>query len=156
MAKLKPGDRAPAFSLKDQDGNTVELSQFKGKKVFIYFYPKADTPGCTNQSCSVSAAMPDLKNLNVSSIGISPDSPKRQKSFDEKYSLNFPLLADEDRRTAQAWGAFGAKTMDGKKTEGIIRSSFLIDEDGSIIEAWYNVKPDDTVPKALEALKRKL
>lgn len=152
MTKLAAGDNAPEFSLKDQNETTVALKDFKGSKLLVYFYPKADTPGCTRQSCAVSDAVPNLKKLKVKAVGISPDDPARQKKFDEKYNLGFPLLSDPNREIARAFGAFGEKNMYGKKTEGIIRSSFLIDEEGRIIGAWYKVKPEDTVPKAEAAL----
>jgi thioredoxin-dependent peroxiredoxin len=152
MAKLTTGDKAPPFELSDQAGRKIKLADFKGRKLLVYFYPRADTPGCTKQSCSVSAALPDLKQAGVAAVGISPDSPAAQKKFDDKYGLGFPLLSDEDRSVAKAFGAFGVKNLYGKKKEGIVRSSFLIDEDGRFAGVWYNVKPDDTVPKALAAL----
>ncbi|GIU90933.1 MAG: hypothetical protein KatS3mg010_2032 [Acidimicrobiia bacterium] len=108
MAQLSIGDRAPAFALKDQDGNTVRLSHFKGRPVVVYFYPKADTPGCTQQSCNLRDAFPQLKKLKAAVVGISPDPPAKQKRFDEKYGLGFPLLADEDHAVAQKPGACGA------------------------------------------------
>ena len=152
MAELKQGDRAPGFSLSDQDGNTVELSGFKGRKLLVYFYPKADTPGCTTQACSVRDAAPDLGKLGIAAVGISPDKPKAQKKFADKHRLDFPLLADEDHKVAEAWGVWGEKSMYGKTYEGIIRSSFLIDEKGAVTQAWYKVSPMDTVPNALAAL----
>lgn len=152
MAELKRGDRAPEFALSDQDGNTVSLGQFKGRKLLLYFYPKADTPGCTAQSCGVRDAMPDLSKLGIAAVGVSPDKPDKQKKFAQKYALSFPLLSDQDHAVAEAWGAWGEKSMYGKKYEGIIRSAFLIDEKGAVIEAWYKVSPQDTVPGALAAL----
>jgi len=152
MAKLNIGDKAPAFSLLDQDGNKISLSDFKGKKLLLYFYPKADTPGCTKQSCSVRDASKELKKLGAAAIGISPDQPPKQKKFDEKYNLGFPLLSDPDNKVAKAYGAWGEKSMYGKKYEGIIRSSFVIDENGKILQASYKVKPLDTVPNAKEVL----
>jgi len=152
MTRLSKGDKAPPFSLKDQDDNTLTLKDFSGSRLLVYFYPKANTPGCTRQSCSVSEALPDLRKLSVKAVGISPDLPAAQKKFDEKFNLGFPLLSDPDREIAKAFGAFGEKNMYGKKTEGILRSSFLIDEKGRIIDAWYKVKPEDTVPKAQTAL----
>jgi len=152
MPQLKPGDKAPQFRLSDQNGKTITLSDFSGKKLLIYFYPRADTPGCTKQACSVRDALPDLSKLGINAVGISPDNPDRQKKFEGKYTLNFPLLSDPDHAGAEAYGAWGKKSMYGKKYEGIIRSSFLIDESGNVIKAWYKVKPEDTVPNALKAL----
>lgn len=152
MTTLSNGDKAPNFTLSDQDGRPVKLSSFKGKKVLVYFYPKADTSGCTKQACSIRDAMPDLTAAGVAAIGISPDSPEKQKKFQEKHGLNFPLLSDEDHSVAAAYGAWGEKKMYGKVYQGIVRSSFLVDEKGKIAGAWYKVKPLDTVPKAREAL----
>jgi peroxiredoxin Q/BCP len=150
---LSQGQTAPGFSLTDQDGRTVKLSDFKGRKVLLYFYPKADTPGCTTQSCAVRDSRQDMKKLNVDVLGISPDTPEAQKKFDAKYSLGFPLLADAEHSVAEAYGAWGEKMNYGKKYMGIIRSSFLIDEKGKVQRAWYKVKPEETVPKAKEALE---
>jgi peroxiredoxin Q/BCP len=152
MAKLNAGDKAPAFSLTAQDGKKVSLSDFKGKKLLLYFYPKADTPGCTKQACSIRDAAKDLKKRRASAIGISPDARAKQKKFDDKYTLGFPLLSDPDNKVAKAYGAWGEKSMYGKTYEGIIRSSFVIDEKGKIAQASYKVKPLDTVAKAAEAL----
>ena len=151
--KLSPGQAAPGFSLSDQDGKTVTLSDFKGRKVLLYFYPKADTPGCTTQSCSVRDARKDMKKLSVDVLGLSPDTPADQKKFDVKYSLGFPLLADAGHEVAEAYGVWGEKTSYGKTSMGIIRSSFLVDEKGLIQRTWYKVKPEETVPKAKEALE---
>jgi len=153
MANLKVGAKAPAFTLKDQRGKPVKLSDLKGKRVVVYFYPRADTPGCTTQSCALSEAMPDLKKLKAVVIGISPDTPEKQKKFDEKYGLGFPLLADEDHAVAQKFGTWGQKTLYGKKFMGIIRSAFVIDEQGKIAATFYKVSPKDTVPKVTAALK---
>lgn len=153
MATLNIGDKAPAFSLLDQDGNKISLSDYKGKKILLYFYPKADTPGCTKQSCSVRDASKELKKLGAAALGISPDQPPKQKKFDEKYSLGFSLLSDPDNKVAKAYGAWGEKSMYGKKYEGIIRSSFVIDEKGKILQASYKVKPLDTVPNATVVLE---
>ena len=151
MATLKSGSKAPVFSLENQDGKKVKLSDFKGKKVLLFFYPKANTPGCTKQACSVSTSLKDLKKLGVESLGISPDLPDKQMKFDLKHKLGFPLLSDVDNKVANAYGAWGEKSMYGKKYIGIIRSSFLIDEKAKVIQAWYKVKPDDTVPLAIKA-----
>ena len=152
MARLNPGDAAPEFQLPDQHGQTVRLTDFGGGKLLIYFYPKADTPGCTRQACSIRDAREELRDLGLAVVGISPDQPSKQQKFDDKYNLSFPLLADPDHRVAEAYGAWGEKTSYGKKSLGIIRSSFLIDGAGKIVAAWYGVKPEDTVPKARKAL----
>ena len=155
MAHLQSGDKAPQFELSDQNNVTVKLSDFSGKKLLIYFYPKADTPGCTKQACSIRDALPDLTGLGIDALGISPDTPVKQKKFDGKYSLGFPLLSDADHAVAEAYGAWGEKSKYGKNYYGILRSSFLIDESGTVIQAWYNVKPLDTVPNAEKALSGK-
>ena len=152
MAKLSIGDPAPEFELVDQAGEAVKLSGYKGRMVLLYFYPKADTPGCTTQACSIRDAREDLSALNTAVLGVSPDAPGKQKKFDEKHSLGFPLLSDPDHKVANAYGVWGEKSMYGKKYEGIIRSSFLIGPDGKIVQAWYKVSPKDTVPKAQKAL----
>jgi peroxiredoxin Q/BCP len=152
MALLETGDQAPAFELPDQNGKTVRLSDFRGRKLLLYFYPKADTPGCTKQACAVRDARDDLTGSGVAVLGISPDHPEKQKKFDSKYTLGFPLLSDADHVVAEAYGAWGEKSMYGKKYEGIIRSSFLIDEEGRVAQAWYKVSPKDTVPNARNAL----
>ena len=152
MVQLQKGGAAPAFELQDQAGNTVKLADFAARKLLLYFYPKADTPGCTTQSCAVRDALGDLATLGVAAVGVSPDKPAAQGTFDAKYSLGFPLLADEDHAVAEAYGVWGEKSMYGKKYMGIIRSAFLIDEHGAIVDAWYKVSPKDTVPNVLAAL----
>jgi thioredoxin-dependent peroxiredoxin len=153
MAQLSAGDKAPAFTLLDQDGNKVKLTDFKGQRVVVYFYPKADTPGCTTQSCELRDHRKDLTKLGAVVLGISPDSPERQSKFDKKYKLGFPLLADEDHAVAEKWGAWGEKSMYGRKYQGIIRSAFVVDEKGKIAAAFPKVSPKATFPKAEEALK---
>jgi peroxiredoxin Q/BCP len=155
MAPLKPGDQAPLFDLKDQQGQAVKLADFQGQKVLLFFYPKALTSGCTKQACSVRDARSELADLGVVALGISPDPVDLQKKFDAKHSLGFPLLSDPDHAVAAAYGAWGEKSMYGKKYQGIIRSAFLIGADGRIIQAWYKVSPEQTVPKAREALGKK-
>ena len=148
---LKAGDKAPAFTLKDQGGSAVKLSSFKGRKVLVYFYPKADTPGCTTQACGLRDVAGDIGDTAV--LGISPDPPARQQKFDTKYGLGFPLLADEDHAVADAYGVWGEKSMYGRKYFGIVRSAFLIDEKGKIAEPWYKVSPKGTVDNLLASLK---
>jgi peroxiredoxin Q/BCP len=152
--KLKQGDKAPSFELRDQNDKTVKLSDFDGRKLLLYFYPKALTSGCTAQSVSVRDASPDFKTLKVSVVGISPDLPASQKKFDEKNNLGFPLLSDHSHETADRYGVWQEKTLYGRKSFGIVRSSFLIDEKGFVSQAWYKISPRDTVPKALAALSR--
>ena len=152
MTTLSAGDQAPSFVLTDQHGNVVRLDDFRGRKLLVYFYPQADTPGCTTQSCDVRDHRQELAGLGVDVGGISPDEPADQLAFDRKFSLDFPLLADTDHAVAEAWGTWGEKKNYGKTYMGIVRSSFLIDEQGRIERAWYGVKPEATVPKATEAL----
>ena len=145
-----PGDRAPAFTLLDQDGSKVKLTDFKGRKVLVFFYPKADTPGCTTQACGLRDIAAEVGDTAI--LGVSPDAPAKQKKFDEKYGLGFPLLSDEDHAVAEKYGAWGEKSMYGKKYMGIIRSAFLIDEKGKIAHAWPKVSPKDTPKNLLKAL----
>ena len=147
---LAAGDKAPAFTLEDQDGQPVTLSSFKGRKVLVYFYPKADTPGCTTQSCALRDVQGDIGDTAI--VGISPDAPGRQKKFDEKYGLGFPLLADTEHTVAEAFGVWGEKKNYGRTYMGIIRSAFLIDEKGKIAHAWYKISPKDTPVKLQQAL----
>jgi thioredoxin-dependent peroxiredoxin len=154
MAQLDIGDKAPAFNLEDQLGNKVSLQDFKGKKLLVYFYPRADTPGCTRQACSIRDAQDVMGGADMAAVGISPDKPEKQKKFTDKYELNFALLSDVDHQVARAYGAWGTKKNYGKEYEGIIRSSFLIDEKGKIAQANYKVKPENTVPLALEAAEK--
>ncbi|MEY2434581.1 MAG: thioredoxin-dependent peroxiredoxin [Acidimicrobiaceae bacterium] len=150
---LKPGDKAPDFTLLDQHGEPFTLSKsLKQRKVrhLIYFYPKADTPGCTKQACGLRDAMPKVGDTVV--LGISPDKPAKQKKFDEKYSLGFPLLADEDHAVAEAFDVWTEKSMYGRKYMGILRSAFLIDEKGKIEDAWYKISPQDTATNLLQSL----
>jgi peroxiredoxin Q/BCP len=148
---LKPGDKAPTFNLADQTGKKVKLADFKGRKVLLYFYPKADTPGCTTQACGLRDAMPKVGDTAV--VGVSPDPSPRLEKFDNKYGLGFPLLSDEDHKIAEAYDVWAEKSMYGRKYMGIVRSAFLIDEKGKIAEAWYKVSPKDTVTNLLAALK---
>jgi peroxiredoxin Q/BCP len=153
MAKLEVGDKAPAFTLEDQNGTKVKLSDAKGKRVVVYFYPKADTPGCTQQSCNLRDAFPQLKKLKAVVYGISPDPVAKQKKFDDKYGLGFPLLADTEHKVAEAFGVWAEKSMYGRKFMGIVRSAFVIDEKGKLAGVFYKVSPKDTVPKVQETLE---
>ena len=139
-ARLEVGDKAPAFSLPDADGKTVTLSDFKGRKVVVYFYPAASTPGCTKQACAFRDSLADLNNVGIDVVGISPDKPEKLAKFRDAEHLNFPLLGDPDKKVLTAWGTFGEKKMYGKTVQGVIRSTFLIDEKGVIEAAQYNVK----------------
>ncbi len=153
MTKLEVGNRAPIFSLMDQDGKLVKLSQFKGQSVVLYFYPKADTPGCTTQSCELSSALADLAVLNAVVLGVSPDAVEKQKRFDDKYELGFPLLSDGDHAVAEAYGVWAEKVNYGRKYMGVVRSAFVIDPRGKLAGVFYKVSPKDTVPKATQVLK---
>ena len=148
---LSPGDKAPAIALKDQDDTLVRLSGFKGRKVLVYFYPKADTPGCTTQSCELSKIKDDIGDTAI--VGISPDLPAKQKKFDDKYDLGFPLLSDPEHTVADAYGVWGEKKNYGRVYMGIIRSAFLIDEKGKIEQAWYKISPANTPKNLLKALE---
>ena len=147
---VKPGDKAPDFELTDQDGNTVSLKDFRGRRVLAYFYPKADTPGCTTQACGLRDVLGQVGDTAI--VGISPDKPDKQKKFDDKYGLGFPLLSDTDHAVAESYGAWGERSMYGKKYMGIIRSAFLIDEKGRVAEAWPKISPKDTPTNLLKAL----
>jgi thioredoxin-dependent peroxiredoxin len=138
--KLAPGDVAPEFSLADADGKTVSLSSLRGQRVIVYFYPAAMTPGCTKEACDFRDSLGALAGAGLTVLGISPDSPEKLSKFRDKESLNFTLLADPDRVVMQAYGAYGEKTMYGKKTTGVIRSTFVIAADGTVERAYYSVK----------------
>ena len=144
------GSAAPSIKLLNQDGDTVALSSFKGRKVLIYFYPKADTPGCTTQSCALRDIAEEIGDTVI--IGISPDAPAKLKKFDDKYSLGFTLLSDEDHAVAEQFGVWVEKSMYGRKYMGVQRSSFLIDEKGRIERAWPKISPKDTPTQLLKAL----
>jgi peroxiredoxin Q/BCP len=134
----------------DQQSQPTRLSDLRGRKVLVYFYPKADTPGCTTQACGLRDVLSQVGDTAI--IGISPDKPAAQARFDTKYGLGFPLLSDPDRATARAYGAWGEKKMYGKVTQGIIRSAFLVDEDGNLQHAWYRISPKDTPTRLIDAL----
>jgi peroxiredoxin Q/BCP len=146
---LKQGDKAPSFTLLDQDSNKVKLSELKGRKVLVYFYPKADTPGCTTQACGLRDVLPQVGDTVV--LGISPDKPAKQKKFDDKYSLGFPLLADEDHAVAEAFDVWTEKSMYGRKYMGVERSTFLIDKSGRVARSWRKVKVPGHAAEVLKA-----
>ncbi len=154
---LKEGDKAPEFCLKgiDEKGEEREfcLKDFRGEKLIIYFYPKDNTPGCTVEACDFRDNLNVLASMGYRVLGISPDSLSSHRKFKEKYNLNFPLLSDPEKKVAESYGAFGEKKMYGKVTKGIIRSTFLIDEEGRVLKAWYNVKAKGHVEKLLKELK---
>jgi thioredoxin-dependent peroxiredoxin len=145
--RLEVGDTAPSFSLPDADGNTVALSDYKGRKVIVYFYPAASTPGCTKQACDFRDSLGELNGAGLDVVGISPDKPAKLAKFRDQEGLTFPLLSDPDKEVLTAWGAFGEKTMYGKTVQGVIRSTFVVDEKGRIAEAQYNVRATGHVAK---------
>jgi peroxiredoxin Q/BCP len=145
--RLEAGDKAPAFSLPDADGNTVSLADYRGRKVIVYFYPAASTPGCTKEACDFRDNLGELNEAGLDVLGISPDKPEKLAKFRDKEKLTFPLLSDPDRKVLTEWGAFGEKTMYGKTVQGVIRSTFVIDEKGNIDVAQYNIKATGHVAK---------
>jgi peroxiredoxin Q/BCP len=151
---IKPGEQAPDFTLPDQDGNEVSLASLRGRAVVLYFYPKADTPGCTTQACGVRDHRADYDAAGAVVVGVSPDPVKRVKRFHDKYELGFPLLADEDHAVAEAYGAWGEKKNYGRTYMGIIRSGFVIDADGNVAAAKVNVKADKHREWALAELAK--
>jgi thioredoxin-dependent peroxiredoxin len=138
--RLAPGDAAPDFTLPDAQGNAVSLSSLRGKRVIIYFYPAAMTPGCTKQACDFRDSLSSLAAAGFAVIGISPDSPAKLAKFAERDGLTFPLLSDPDHKVLDAYGAYGEKMLYGKKSVGVIRSTFVVDQDGKIEKAQYAVK----------------
>lgn len=145
--RLQPGDKAPAFRLPDADGNMVLLSDYRGRRLVVYFYPAASTPGCTKEACDFRDNLHDLNEAGIDVIGISPDPTAKLAKFRDAEGLTFPLLSDPDRKVLTAWGAYGAKQMYGKTVQGVIRSTFLVDEKGKIAVAQYNVKATGHVAK---------
>jgi thioredoxin-dependent peroxiredoxin len=147
--RLAPGDPAPDFTLPDADGHPVSLSSFRGQRVIVYFYPAALTPGCTKEACDFRDNLAPLGQLGVAVLGISPDQPSKLAKFRDKERLTFPLLSDPDHAVLQAYGAYGEKVLYGKKTVGVIRSTFVIDPDGRIEKAMYGVKATGHVARLL-------
>ena len=152
--KLKLGDPAPDFALLDDKGNRVKLSAYHGKRVVVYFYPKDDTPGCTTQACGFRDNYLAIEEKNAVVLGISPDDAKSHVKFKTKFNLPFTLLADVDHAVAEVYGVWGEKSMMGKTYMGIIRSHFIVDENGALIDVQYNIKPEASVAGALEVIGR--
>ena len=145
--RLTPGDTAPDFTLPDADGKPVSLADYRGRRVVVYFYPAAGTPGCTKQACDFRDSLAELNGAGLDVLGISPDKPAKLAKFREKEGLTFPLLADPDKDVLNAWGVFGEKQMYGKTVTGVIRSTFVIDPDGKVEVAQYNVRATGHVAK---------
>ena len=150
---LEPGTKAPAFTLTADDGSKVRLSDFAGKSVVLYFYPKDDTPGCTREACAFRDAQAELKRAGAVVLGVSPDDTASHVKFRDKYNLNFPLLSDTDHKVAEKYGAWREKNMYGKVSMGIQRSTYLIDRDGKVARVWKRVKVDGHDDQVLAALK---
>jgi peroxiredoxin Q/BCP len=150
--RLEPGDAAPAFNLRDEQGNAVTLDQFSGRGLILYFYPKAFTPGCTTESCDFRDRSPELTSAGYEVIGVSPDPVERLAAFKAEYGLPYRLVADEDHAVAEAYGAWGLKTNYGKQYEGIIRSTFVIGADGTVERAWYAVQAGGHVDRVVRDL----
>ncbi len=147
MSRLSPGDTAPDFSLSDDTGTTVSLADLLGRKVIVYFYPAAMTPGCTKQACDFTDSLSSLRAAGYEVVGISPDKPEKLARFRERDGLTITLLSDPSREVMEAWGAFGEKTMYGRTVTGVIRSTFVVGEDGRIEYAAYNVRATGHVAK---------
>lgn len=145
--RLSPGDTAPDFTLPTDDGSSVTLSDLRGRKVIVYFYPAAMTPGCTKQACDFTDSLESLRTAGYEVLGISPDKPEKLVRFRERDALTITLLSDADRSVMTAWGAFGEKKLYGKVVEGVIRSTVVVDEDGRVALAQYNVKATGHVAK---------
>jgi peroxiredoxin Q/BCP len=150
--RLQPGDAAPAFTLSDADGNEVSLADHTGRKVIVYFYPAALTPGCTKQACDFTDNLDLLAGAGYDVIGVSPDKPEKLARFREKENLRVTLVADPDKKVLEEYGAFGEKTMYGKTVTGVIRSTVIVDEDGRVERAFYNVRATGHVAKLIRDL----
>jgi peroxiredoxin Q/BCP len=150
--RLKPGDLAPDFTLPDADGKPVSLGDYRGRRVIVYFYPAAMTPGCTTEACDFRDSLASLQGAGFAVLGISPDKPAKLAKFRERDSVTFPLLADTDRKVLKAYGAWGEKQRYGKTVLGVLRSTFVVDEEGKIDRAMYNVKATGHVARLREEL----
>lgn len=149
---VQAGDPAPDFTLPADDGPVVKLEALRGKKVVLYFYPKDDTPGCTTQACGLRDSLPGIDGMGAVVLGVSPDPVASHRKFRDKYRLNFPLLSDEDHRVAEAYGVWKEKSMYGRKFWGIERSTFIVDEEGIVVDAWRKVKPAGHAERVTELL----
>jgi peroxiredoxin Q/BCP len=152
MAQLKAGDPAPDFTAQNDQGETVRLGDLRGKRVILYFYPKDNTPGCTTQACNFRDSYPAITDKNAVVLGVSPDSAKSHGNFKSKFNLPFPLLVDSDHKLSEAYGVWQEKSMMSRKYMGVVRSHFVIDQEGRIIDAVYNVKAPESAAKALKSL----
>ncbi len=152
MARLEPGAKAPAFTLKDAAGNTVSLKDFAGRRLILYFYPADDTPGCTKEACQFDESLAAFAAAGATVVGVSPDGADSHRAFTAKYGLSLTLLSDPDHRVMERYGAYGEKVLYGKKVVGVIRSTFLIGPTGRIERAWYAVRADGHAAKVLAAL----
>ena len=154
MITLKAGDKAPDFNLRDGDGKAAKLSDFKGRKIILYFYPKDDTSGCTKEACNFRDNLGALKKLNVEVLGVSNDGEESHKKFAEKYGLTFRLLADVDKKASKDYGVYELKNMYGKEYYGIARSTFVIDEKGKIQQVYYKVNPEEHINEIMAEVNR--
>ena len=152
--RLEIGDQAPAFTLPNDSGETTSLADYQGKRVLVYFYPRANTPGCTTEACDFRDSLTQLNDLGIEVVGISPATVDKLVSFREKNNLTFPLLADPDKNVLKEWGAFGEKKNYGKIVEGVIRSTFLVGTDGTIELALYNVRATGHVARVIRELEK--
>ena len=152
--RLEIGDQAPAFTLPNDSGETTSLADYQGKRVLVYFYPRANTPGCTTEACDFRDSLTQLNDLGIEVVGISPDTVDKLVAFREKNNLTFPLLADPDKNVLKEWGAFGEKKNYGKIVKGVIRSTFLVGTDGTIELALYNVRATGHVARVIRELEK--
>lgn len=152
MPEIKVGDQAPDFETVDDQNQTVKLGDFRGKRVVLYFYPKDNTPGCTTQACNFRDTYPQIEGANAVVLGVSPDSAKSHTNFRSKFNLPFPLLVDSDHKIAEAYGVWQEKSMYGRKYMGILRSHFVINENGKVVDVRYNVKAPESAKLSMEKL----